>query len=218
MASKNTPTAIMSGAGWLMQFGSGVSNGLLARGYDNDRIHALVTDGGKADLERGIDAFVTALAGSPVPTFDPATGTFRWEVNYDETIATKIAVKDPNSLAWATDYATDEKFPDDRKGKRVITGRIWFPNRYMKQDALEHEAPGILARSKELIDFSKAFPRPLLDGDMPLAAPGQFWTLAGGDRYYLCLGRDDAERDLDDVWLSPVEEWDGSWRFLVLDK
>ena len=217
MASKNTPTAIMSGAGWLMQFGSGVSNGLLARGYDNDRIHALVTDGGRVDLERGIEAFVTAVAGPSVPMFDPATGTFRWEVNYDETIAAKIAVKDP-SLAWATDYATDQKFPDDRTGKRIVTGRIWFPNCYLKQNGSTRDAPGILARPKELIDFSKAFPCPALDSDMPLAAPGQFWTDAYGRRHCLYLDRHGASRDLNCVWLHPFEEWGDLWRFLVLDK
>ncbi len=152
-----------------------------------------------------------------VPTFDPATGTFRWQVNYDETTAAKIAVKDTKSLAWATDHATDEKFPDDRKGKRVVMGRIWFPNCYMKQDALEHEAPGILARPKELIDFSKTFPRPTLDNDMPLAGPGQFWADADDNRYYLYLDRLGVGRSLSKIGLGPRGEWFDSWRFLVLD-
>ena len=219
--AKNTPTAIVSGAGWIMSFTTGVSNGLLARGMTHEQIHALVTDEGKERLERGIDGFVNALAGPAVPTFDLVTGTFRWETNYNESITTKIAMKDPNSVAWATDYATDEKFPDERKGKKIVSGRVQYFEKVMSQEAIElwaKENNKILARPKELIDFSRAFPRPALDEHMPLAAPGQFWQDSDGDRGFLYLGRGGAERELYDVWFGPEVQWDDDWGFLVLDK
>lgn len=163
-----------------------------------------------AEMVQKLDGFV--------PSFDPNTGWFTWLVDYDQPIADKIAVKDPKSLAWATDYATDEKFPDERRGKRIVSGRVWFPNHNMRQGVLEKESGGVLARPKELIDFSRAFPRPALDERMPLAASGQFWTSADDDRYCLCLRRFGDERALSHVWLFPFEEWDDDWRFLVLDK
>ncbi|MCC7160689.1 hypothetical protein IT399_03145, partial [Candidatus Nomurabacteria bacterium] len=137
MGSKNSPTAMVSGAGWGAQFIISVSNGLLARGLSHEQIHSLVTDDGKEKLERGIDGFVNALASLFTPTFDLATGKFRWETNYDESIVKKTAVKDPNSFAWATNYATDEKFPDNRKGKRIVTGRIRHFGKEMSQEAID---------------------------------------------------------------------------------
>lgn len=159
---------------------------------------------------------VTGLPG--VASYDPATGIYRWEVDYDQTIAEKLAVKDPSRIGWATDYATDEKFPDERCGKRVVTGRIWYPGKNMGQDDLPKKCNGTLALPKELIDFARAFPRPAFDNDLPLAGAGQFWTNADGHRYYLCLDRGDAERRLSDVWLNPGEQLGDVWRFLVLDK
>ena len=197
-----------------MQFALGVSNGLLARGYNNERIHALVTDLGKESLERGINAFVTALAESFVPTFDLATGTFQWEVNYDESLVTKAIVR-------VTKSATDEKFPDDRTGKRIVVGSIKHFACQMGQEAVEgwaKENNKILAKSKDLIDFSKAFPRPALDNDLPLVAAGHFWQGAGGRRHYLYLFRLVADHVLHDVWIDPNVQWHSDKRFLVLDK
>lgn len=221
MGSKNTPTAMVSGAGWGAQLLIGVSNGLLARGWTHEQIHTLVTDAGREKLERGIDGFVNALAGPFKPTFDLATGTYRWETNYDETLATKIAVKDPLSLAWATDYATDQKFPDERKGKKIVSGRIQYFGKEMSQEVIEQwakENNKVLAQPKELVDFSRVFPRPALDEHMPLVAPGQFWLSTGGSRSFLYLDRDDAERGLGSAWFGPGGQWGVSWRFLVLDK
>ena len=223
MASKNTPTAIVSGAYWAANFFEKLASGLRSRGWEDERIHALVTQQGAEEMGRGIAAFVDAIAGPSVPTFDPATGTFRWEVDYDQSIAEKTAEseRDSKSLAWVTDYASDAKFPDNRSGKRVVAGRIKYFNKSMGQDEIRQWAwdnNKILARPKELINFSRAFPRPALDNDMPLAAPGQFWTDADGDRRYLCLNHVDTGRGLSPEWLHPTEEWPGYWGFLVLDK
>ncbi|MCC7160267.1 hypothetical protein IT399_00860 [Candidatus Nomurabacteria bacterium] len=65
----------------------------------------------------------------------------------------------------------------------------------MSQEAIDKWASDnnkVLARPKELIDFSRAFPRPALDNDMPLAAPGQFWLSADGFRRFLSLRRNGA--------------------------
>jgi hypothetical protein len=217
MASKNTPDLIVSGAGWLMQFGSKVSKGLIASGFTAEDIHRLATQQGEEEMSRGIAAFVSAIAGPPVPSYDPATGLYRWLVNYDETIAEKLKNLDPATIGWATDYATDEKFPENRTGTKIVTGRIYHPNKVMRQNAVEQEAKGTLAFPKELIDFLRAFPRPMLDGDLPLAAAGQFWSSPHGNRYYLYAHRFGEERYLNYVWLSPSEEWSGYWRFLVLE-
>jgi len=219
--AKNTPTAMVSGAGWGAQLLIGISNGLLARGMSHEQIHTLVTDAGKEKLERGIDGFVNAIAGPLTATFDLATGTYRWETNYDESITAKTAVKDPNILAWATDYATDKKFPDPRKGKRIVTGRVMHFGKEMSQEAIEEWAKvnnKVLAQPKELIDFSRAFPRPALDEHMPLVASGQFWLDAGGYRDFLYLRRGVAGRELSFVWINPSAQWNGRWHFLVLDK
>jgi len=64
MASKNTPTAIVSGAYWAASFFEKISAGLQARGWDNERIHSLVTAQEQDVLDQGIDAFVDALVSS----------------------------------------------------------------------------------------------------------------------------------------------------------
>lgn len=221
MGSKNSPTAMVSGAGWGAQFIISVSNGLLARGLSHEQIHSLVTDDGKEKLERGIDGFVNALASLFTPTFDLATGKFRWETNYDESIVKKTAVKDPNSFAWATNYATDEKFPDDRKGKYVVSGCIKCFGCEMTQKDVEKWASDnkkILARPKELIDFSKAFPLQVLDEQRSLAAAGQSWMDTDDRCHFLCLSRWGAKRGLDFAWNRLGEAWSRYWWFLVLDK
>lgn len=156
-----------------------------------------------------------------VSSYDATTGTFQWEVNYDESIVAKTAVKDSKSIARSTIYATDEKFPDERQGKRIVTGRTKHFGAYIGQDAVEtwaKENNKILALPKELIDFSKAFPQPALDKHMPLVAPGQSWQDSRGFRLLLYLGRQGMSRVLDYAWIYPGSQWHGSCRFLILDK
>ena len=216
MASKNAPDLIVSGAGWLIQFVSKVSNGLIASGYTKNDIHRLGHQQGEEEMNRGVTAFVNAIKRPPVPSYDPVINLYRWLVNYDETIAEKLKKLDPKTIGWATDYATDEKFPDSRKGMSIVAGKpIHFGN-IMHHDRLEREVNGRLSRPKEFIDFLKAFPRPALDEHMPLTSAGQFWTNSLGNRYFLYSRLYDEGRRLDDLWMSPGDEWDARWRFLVL--
>lgn len=162
---------------------------------------------GRCREQLSFDNLTNGVVGPFAPTFNPATGTFRWEVNYDETIAQKISVR--ALMVEVSGYATDENFPDDRKGKRIVTGRIkhW------------RETGGILGRPKELLDFNRAFPPTMFNGQMPLVAPGQFYPSPNGNDGYLYLDHLDVRRRLGVVWRNPTgEEWRVGWGFLVLDE
>lgn len=113
-----------------------------------------------------------------VPSFDPATGKFTWMVNYDETIAEKIAaaIADPLFLDDSSYCVRDRNFPDERKGNRIVVGRIWHPDFEIEPRFIGKESGGVPSRPKELIDFNKSFPLPELNVDMQLVAPGQAWV------------------------------------------
>lgn len=143
-------------------------------------------------------------------------------MNYDETIALKIVGNaDPKRIGWDTGYATDNKFPDPRTGKIAYMAFAWHFGVWMPKDSLEAsvEADGkILGTPKPLIDLAIYNPRPKLDDVMPLAAAGQEFVDALGDRYSLYLNPYGARRYLLDVRLGPGGEWLDDWLFLVLQE
>ena len=167
----------------------------------------------------------------PIPTEKPKDkptivelGEF--EANYDETIAEKIAGNaNPKRIGWHNrEWATDEKFPDSRKGKkRFKAGAVNF-GRLMPDEGDDSVAQWckdnkkIRATPKEGIDIALVNPRPKLDKVMPLALAGQFFVGARGDRGALCFILDGGERGLVSVWLRPVEQWYDDWWFLVLEE
>src|SRR3989344_8715320 len=124
MASKNPPSAIVSGAGWLMQFAIGVSEELIARGWSNGDIHSLVTARGKGNMGLCVNAFADAFKMPIVSWCDLLTRKFAWEVDYDEPLSEKLKGRCPDIICRVTGHATDENFPDNRTGKRLVTGKI----------------------------------------------------------------------------------------------
>ena len=148
------------------------------------------------------------------------------EVNYDETIASKIAGNaDPKRIGWHNrEWATDEKFPDPRTGKKRFKVSAVNFGRLMPDEGDGSVAQWckdnkkIRATPKEGIDIALVNPRPKLDKVMPLALAGQFFVGARGDRGALCFILDGGERGLVSVWLRPVEQWYDDWWFLVLEE
>lgn len=147
-----------------------------------------------------------------------------FDVNYDETIADKLTViTDPKKIGWVNkDWATDEKFPDARTGKKrfkasaVSFGRAMLEEnvgRWCKDNKKVHATP------KEGIDIARVSSRPKLDNVMPLALAGQFFVDARDRRHTLYFYCDSAERRLSSVWLGPDKgQWPGNWWFLVLEE
>jgi len=217
MASKNSPTAILSGVGWLTQFASGVLKGLADRGWTDEDIHSLVTDKGLARMGLCIDGFVAAFRRTFVSSYDSLTGSFAWEVDYDESLSGKFEDRDTGTIHRVTGHATDENFPDNRTRKRLVTGKIIFlPSDSLESLRLQIASRGLVfARPKELIDFARAFPSPMLDDQLPIVAAGQFSI---GGNLLLYLSRHCKERALDFVVVGPKNNLQGLWRFLVLDK
>jgi len=147
------------------------------------------------------------------------------EVNYDETIAEKLdGITDSKRIGWRTDWATDEKFPDVRKGKRRFKASAINFGRLMSDEGKGSIAEWcannkkIRATPKEGIDLAKVSLRPKLDNVMPLALAGQFFVDQYGHRDALCFDRGGDERHLSRVWLGPSGLWDGRWWFLVLEE
>lgn len=149
-----------------------------------------------------------------------------FEVNYDETIASKIAGNaDPKRIGWHNcEWATDEKFPDKRKRKKRFKASAVNFGKLMPDDGEGSVAQWckdnkkIRATPKEGIDLALANPRPKLDKVMPLALAGQFFVDADGYRRALFFYLFGGERHLSDVWLVPDEQWHGHWWFLVLEE
>ena len=143
-------------------------------------------------------------------------------VNYDETIAKKLkGIKDPKAIGWRTDWATDEKFPDARKGTKLYKASAVHFGRLMPDEDVEQwckDNKKIRATPKEGIDIANVSPRPKLDNVMPLALAGQFFVGANRDRRALYFYRLDAGRNLSFVWLIPGEQWRAYWWFLVLEE
>ena len=146
-----------------------------------------------------------------------------FEANYDESIASKIAGNaDPKRIGWSNrEWATDEKFPDKRKGKKrfkasaVNFGKL-MPDKDVEQWCKDNKK--VRATPKEGIDIAKASPRLKLGKVVPLAMAGQFFVDANDDRYALYFDLSGDERFLSRVWLIPNEQWDGYWWFLVLEE
>jgi len=145
---------------------------------------------------------------------------------YDPSIAQKLAgITDPKQIGWHNrKWATDEKFPDARKGKKRFKARAvcFHKNMPQKGDGSVEEwckdNKKILASPKEGIDLAKVSPRPKLDNVMPLALAGQFFADASDGRLALCFSLFGDRRDLDSVWLRPDRQWHGDWWFLVLEE
>ena len=148
-----------------------------------------------------------------------------FEADYGPSIAEKLKdVTDSKCIGWRTDWATDEKFSDVRKGKKRFKASAVCFRKNMPQEGVGSvetwckENKKILASPKEGIDLAKVSPRPKLDNVMPLAMAGQFFVDADRDRRALYFRRDGAERHLGLVWLNPGERWAGHWWFLVLEE
>lgn len=101
MSSKNKPHQIVSGAGWLVQFAAGVFKGLHEKGMSDEAIHSLGTQAGAEAMERGITAFVAAIA--------PAKGSDH--LRYLQTV-TLAPTKGDVTLAEAGDVFTRYLDPD----------------------------------------------------------------------------------------------------------
>ena len=144
------------------------------------------------------------------------------EFDYDMSIVNKLAaISDPKQIAWRTEWATDEKFPDDRTGKKRFKVSAVHFGQWMAHDAVEAwcaENKKILARGKEGIDLAAILPRPQMDNVMSLALAGQFFVGAYGNRRALYFSRLGDERGLRDCWLGPVGLWRDFWWFLVLEE
>ena len=144
-------------------------------------------------------------------------------VNYDETMAEKIAGNaDPKRIGWHNrEWATDEKFPDTRTGKkRYKASAVHFGTLMPDKDVAQWCADNkkIRATPKEGIDLALVSPRPKLDKVMPLAIAGQFFVGGRGHRRALYFNLSGGERRLGLVWLNPDERWSGRWWFLVLEE
>ena len=148
------------------------------------------------------------------------------EVDYDPSIAQKLAgITDPKQIAWHNrEWATDEKFPDTRKGKKRYKVSAVNFGLLMSDEGDGSIAEWcannkkIRATPKEGIDLAKVSPRPKLDKVMPLALAGQFFVDASGYRgalYFYLFGD---RRGLYLVWLDPDERWSDDWWFLVLEE
>lgn len=146
-----------------------------------------------------------------------------FEVNYDETIASKIAGNaDPKRIGWHNrEWATDEMFPDKRKGKKRFKASAVNFGKPMPDGNVEQwceDNKKIRATPREGIDLALVRPRPKLDKVMPLTLASQFFMDADGDRVALYFRRGGDERRFNVVWLDPFEQWRGHWWFLVLEE
>ena len=213
MASKNTPAAIISGAGWLMQLALGLVKGLLSRGWDNERIHALVTDKGKADMQRVIDALVNALAEPVAPVIDLATGICRFVVDFGKSLEEMIAA---GKYDWRNNDITSARFPITGGGRVSVDAKLFHFNRTMTSDEVGRELDKAGYRSAtiaELLAFGAAFPE--VQRQFPVIALGSVGSVFGF-RLVPCLRRRGAERNLYLSWHDGA--WDDVCRFLAVRK
>lgn len=211
MASKNSPNVIISAAGWIMQFATLLIKGLLARGWDNERVHALVTDKGKADMERVIDALVNALAVPLTPALDLVTGICSFIVDFGKSFEEMVAA---GRYDWSDPNFTPERFPIVGSGTVATDAKLFHFGRDMKSDAVERELAAAGYRSAtlaELLAFGAAFPE--VQRQFPVIALGSV-SWVGGVRRVPALGWRGAERRLDLPW--NVHDWLGLCRFLAV--
>jgi len=186
-------------------------------------------DGHKTQIgERQVVATKRKSVKTFSPSFNAATGRYTWMVDYDESIIAKLDALYPGTM-YTTDVS-DEHFPEERQGKRIVSGRIWHPKTDLRQAELEEQADGILARPKEIVDFAKAFPRPKLGKHVWLAASGQLWETKGGPfqmhrDHRAVVFMDDSEWRMFETHtaimrtiLNPdIPYWSDHWSFLLLD-
>jgi hypothetical protein len=175
-----------------------------------------------AFLKAGCPVFTLPAAAEPKKTKPTVIELGEFEVNYDETIAAKIAGNaDPKRIGWNTDWATDQKFPDTRKGKKRYKASAVRFGKLMPDEDVEQwckENKKIRATPKEGIDLALVSPRPKLDNVMPLTMAGQFFVDARRARGALCFDRRGVRRRLRGCWLGPSEQWGDGWWFLVLEE
>lgn len=204
MASKNAPNLIISAAGWLMQFVTLLIKGLTIRGWDNERIHALVTDKSTADLERGIDAFVNALAKSNTERVIDEVVKFLTEPT-DSTI-------DP--ATGICSFAVD--FPVSGGEMVVVDAKLFHFNCTMTSDAVERELEAAGYRSAvfaELLAFGAEYPE--VQRQFPVIALGSV-AEADGVRCVPVLGKDGTARTLFRIRCD--SDWFDACRFLAVRK
>jgi hypothetical protein len=148
---------------------------------------------------------------------------YRFTVDYDQSIEAKLASRHEGWIGWATEIATDRRFFDSRRGRRLVTARLVRFDEPVHPHRIEAwcEANGkILGQPKDLIDLRHAFPSPALDDEMPILALGRLWVdpelhSIGGA---LHLYRDASGTGLHSTWLCPSATFGTNWRFLVLDR
>jgi hypothetical protein len=126
MASKHLPDVLVSGAGWLMQFGCRLSEALRAAGYTNDDIHRLATEQGKDEMERGIAAFVEAVAGKLVNLqefFVTRSGLYVWNEFRDRIL---VIVKPAVALVHKLKhYDLPENMTDEKVREKLGNGHVF---------------------------------------------------------------------------------------------
>lgn len=197
MASKNSPVAIISGAGWLMQLALGLVKGLLSHGWDNERIHALVTDKGKMDMQRVIDALVNALAEPVAPVINIATGICRFVVDFGKSLEEMITAGCYNSK---NGFITTARFPNSGWGTVVVDAKLFFCGRNITSDEIERELDRVGYRAAtivELLAFGASFPE--TPQKVPVVALGSV-TKFFGFRFVPFLHRKGARRGISLCW------------------
>src|SRR3989344_5084449 len=155
--------------------------------------------GNKAALHRLLRNHLMPPTPTEKPKLEPTIVELgEFEVNYDETIAGKLAgITDPKCIGWHTASATDEHFPDARKGKkRFKASAISFSDRLMHDEDVEQwckDNKKIRATPKEGIDIAHVSPYPKLGDVMPLKMAGQFFVDAHDYRCSLYFSDDGVE-------------------------
>ncbi len=211
MASKHAPNVLISAAGWLMQFVSLLIKGLLARGWDSERIHALATDKGAADMERLVEAVLNAFAAPLAPVIDLATGICRFTVDFTKTLEEMIAA---GKYDWRNNVITSQLFPIVGNGTVVVDAKLFHFGRSTTSNEVERELETAGYRSAtiaELLAFGASFPE--VQRQFPVIALGSVTKVSGG-RSVPCLVRHGAERSLDLDWRGRV--WGDACRILAV--
>lgn len=156
-----------------------------------------------------------------VTSFDRSTGVFRFEVNYDESIAEKLATA---KLRCVAKNLKDENLPDYRVGKKIVEARIFRLKDYARLSKIGIRQGETLVTPKELLDFLDNF-WALPDFAMPhtLLAARQFWLDPEGNMHFFCFNthRPDMSfteyHNIDEIDLcGPDPLFNGGWAVLVI--
>ncbi|QQG37539.1 MAG: hypothetical protein HYS26_02820 [Candidatus Kaiserbacteria bacterium] len=170
----------------------------------------------------GHPAALPASSGGPLP--EPTIVELgEFEVNYDETIASKLAGNaDPGRINPHNEmWAPVEKFADPREGKkRFKASAINFGEPMLDQDVERwcEINKKVQAAPKEGIDIALASPRPKLDNVMPLVLSGKPSVSGSGCRSVLFFCLEGEARDLGVILLAPTQPWIGHQWLLVLEE